>query len=109
MEEKKHSEQYAIDVLADHAAHTMHILLAIILVLAVLLVACIGVIVWQADARVKAEREHAEQLREIEQEYEAFETYEYEIQQEADDGANNYLVGRDLIYGSDTESQSEGD
>ena len=62
MEERK-SDQYAIDVFADHAAHTQHILLAIILTLAVLLVACVGVIIWQADARVKVEREHAEQLR----------------------------------------------
>lgn len=119
MEERK-SDQYAIDVFADHAAHTQHILLAIILTLAVLLVACVGVIIWQTDARVRAEREHAEQMqemerkhaeqmREMEQEYEAFETYEYEIEQAADNGSNNYLAGRDLIYGSDDENQGQGD
>lgn len=107
--EGRKPDQYAIDVFADHAAHTQHILLAIILTLAVLLVACVGVIIWQADARVRTEKEYAEQLREMEQEYEAFETYEYEIEQDADNGSNNYLIGRDLIYGSDDESQGQGD
>ena len=91
-------EQYAIDVLADHASHTLHIMLAVIIIMAVLLIACIGVIVWQVEKRVA-----------VEHEYESFETYEYDIEQNADNNSNNYLAGRDLIYGGDATGQGEGD
>lgn len=96
MEQKQ--EQRSLDVLADHFAHTMHLMLAALIVLAVLLVGCVGVIIWQAEQRVELERE-----------FETVEEYEYDIEQKADNSSNNVWVGRDYIYGSDTENAGQGD
>lgn len=95
MEQKQ--EQRSLDVLADHFAHTMHLMLAALIVLAVLLVGCVGVIIWQAEQRVELERDIV-----------PFETYEYEIEQEADDDSANYFVGRDF-YGGDAARPGESD
>lgn len=91
-------EQCALDVFADHAAHTMHCLIAVIIVLATIVLACIAVILYQHDRRVA-----------LEHEYESYETYEYTIDQDAGDGGENNFVGRDLIYYGEPESDGQGD
>ena len=95
---KSTQDQRALDVFADHAAHTMHCLVAVIIVLATIVLACIAVILYQHDKRLQ-----------LEHEYESFETYEYTIDQDASDGGENNFVGRDLVYYGDSTSNSQGD
>ena len=110
MDVKKHSEQYDIDVLADHASRTMHVMLTVILVLCVMLVASVCVVLLQHKQFTEAlQAEHAQYIDLLES-IETTETYEYDIDQEADDYGRNYIVGRDLkLYGDKTESNSQSD
>lgn len=94
---KQAQEQRALDVMSDHFTHTLHIMLAIIIVIATLLMAAIGVIVYEVEARVELERDIV-----------PFETYEYDIDQEADDDSANYFVGRDY-YGGEAARTRKGD
>lgn len=95
---KQIPEQYAIDAIQEIAERAQRRMLVIIIVLLVLLISCVGVIIWQRDQRAR-----------LEDDYETIETYRYEIEQEADDNSRNYFVGRDLNYGSQTESDGHGD
>lgn len=105
---KKLPEQYAIDVLADHASRTMHVMLTVILVLCVMLVASVGVVLLQHKQFTEAlQREHALYVDLLES-IETTETYELDIEQNADDQSSNVWVGRDY-YGSDAKDQSQSD
>ena len=94
---KSISEQHALDIVTDAYTHTTHIMLSVIIMLSALLLAAIGVIVWQVEKRVELEREIV-----------PFETYEYDIDQDANDNSTNYFVGRDF-YGSQTARPCESD
>lgn len=93
----KISEQYAIDIIADHSNHVMHLMLTAILTLCAIVIACVCVIVAQHKTYVAL-------LEEIE----TTETYKLEVDQDADDNSDNYFVGRDL-YGWQTESDGHSD
>lgn len=67
------ADQHVLDVVTDAYTHTTHIMLSVIIMLSALLLAAIGVIVWQVEKRVELERE-----------FETYETYEYDIEQDAD-------------------------
>ena len=91
------TDQHVLDVVTDAYTHTTHIMLSVIIILSALLLAALGVIVWQVEKRVELEREIV-----------PFETYEYDIDQDADDNSTNYFVGRDF-YGSQTARPCESD
>ena len=88
----KISEQYAIDMIAGRAKRVMHLMLTAILTLCAIVIACVCVIVAQHKTYVAL-------LEEIE----TTETYEYDVDQRADDNSSNVWVGRDY-FGSDTEN-----
>lgn len=92
------ADQHVLDVVTDAYTHTTHIMLSVIIMLSALLLAAIGVIVWQVEKRVELERE-----------FETYETYEYDIEQDADDNSNNVWIGRDFNYGSTPEDTCKSD
>lgn len=105
----RRQEERSIDVLSDNFAHTVHIFLAVVIILALLLLVCMGVIVYQHKTFSAALQEEHEKYITLLDELETTETYEYDIEQEADDNSNNVWVGRDFFYGSDTESSRQSD
>ena len=91
------TDQHVLDVVTDAYTHTTHIMLSVIIMFSALLLAAIGVIVWQVEKRVETERE-----------YESYEYYEYDVDQDAEDHGENIFVGRDY-YGDKTACPLESD
>ncbi|MBR2086749.1 MAG: hypothetical protein IJ906_06375 [Oscillospiraceae bacterium] len=86
-------DDYYVDIIQEMAEKTNRRAHILNIVLACLVLLCILVIVQQHVARVRLERE-----------FETEETYEYDVDQETDDGGDNYFVGRDFFNG-----QTKGD
>lgn len=103
----RRQEERSIDVLSDNFTHTVHIFLVIVIVLSLLLLVCMGVIVYQHKTFSAALQEEHEKYITLLNELETTETYEYDIEQEADDNSNNVWVGRDFFYGSDAKDAGE--
>ena len=110
MDKDRNREQYDIDVLADHASHTMHVMLSVIMVLCAMLIVSICVVLYQHRQFTEAlQAEHAQYIDLLES-IEETETYEYDIEQDADDNGRNYFVGRDLrLYGDEATSNGQSD
>lgn len=106
--ERKHSEQYDIDIFADHAAHTTHVMLTVILVLCVMLVASVCVVLLQHKQFTEALQEEHALYVDLLESLETTETYELDIEQNADNQSSNVWVGRDY-YGGNTKDQSQSD
>ena len=101
--EKKHPklralpDDYYVDIIQEMAERTNRRAHVLNIVLACLVLLCVLVIVQQHVARVRLERE-----------FETEETYEYKVDQDTDDGGDNYFIGRDLFNGN-AESDGQGD
>ena len=101
-------DRYDIDVLADHASHTQHIMLAVIIVLCAMLIAAVSVVLIQHRQFVAdLQNEHAKYIDLLES-IETTETYEYHVDQQADDYSDNIWVGRDY-FGGETDNHGQSD
>jgi len=105
----RRQEERSIDVLSDNFVHTTHVMLAMVIVLALLLLACLGVVVYQHKTFSAALQEEHEKYIRLLDEIETIETYEYDVEQEADDNGINYFAGRDLNYGGEAARARESD
>lgn len=103
----RRQEERSIDVLSDSYVHTTHIFLVVVIVLSLLLLVCMGVVVYQHKTFSAALQEEHEKYIALLNKLETTETYEYEIEQEADDNSNNVWVGRDFFYGSNSKDAGE--
>lgn len=106
---KKLSESYYTDYLAmanEQARASNWKLFAVIVMLVALLSASFAAILVINHDRMAIEEKRIaleQELLELERSIDT--TYEYDIEQKADDNSRNYWIGRDY-YGSDTENQS---
>lgn len=105
----RRQEERSIDVLSDNFAHTVHIFLVVVIILALLLLVCMGVIVYQHRTFSAAFQEEHEKYITLLDELETTETYEYDVEQEADNNGINYFAGRDLNYGGEAARARESD
>lgn len=82
-------------------------MLAMVIILALLLLVCMGVIVYQHKTFSAALQEEHEKYITLLDEIETTETYEFELDQDADDNSANYFIGRDY-YGGESAYPDKG-
>jgi len=107
---KSKDEQYYVDILDAMAERTNRRSHMLNIILAVMLAASIVAIVWLNNERVEALGEKIDainELRELERSIETTYEYEYDVEQDADGGGSNFVVGGDYYGEAKSESQDQ--